>query len=133
MALNWNIERCDNWNQLIDDDNWGITNALIWTTMIVGLNGITKSNVDEFFARVDTVQKATGELVNRPNEEGNWQPYLMTHADIVRRIGLGTNADTLTKGEFFKHVKKISTLSDNKIKSLYFAALDSVTNQEVNA
>ena len=111
MALNWNIERCDNWNQLIDDDNWGITNALIWTTMIVGLNGITKSNVDEFFARVDTVQKATGELVNRPNEEGNWQPYLMTHADIVRRIGLGTNADTLTKGEFFKHVKKIRTLS----------------------
>lgn len=127
MALHWNIERCENWNELIDDNNWGVTNALIWTTMIVGLNSITTDNVDEFFARVETVQQATGQLCHAQNENGEWNPYMITHADIVRRIGLGTNADRLTKTQFFKHVEKISEFNAKKIKSLYDEALNSVS------
>lgn len=126
MALNWNIERCENWNELTDDNNWGVTNALIWTTMIIGMNSITSDNSNEFFARVDTVQKATGELCNAANENGEWNPYTITHADIVRRIGLGTNADHLTKTQFFKHVERISEFNAKKIKSLYEEALNSV-------
>lgn len=127
MALHWNIERCENWNELIEDNNWGVTNALIWTTMVVGMSSITAENADEFFARVDTVQKATGELCNTQNKIGAWIPYMITHADIVRRIGLGTNADRLTKTQFFKHVEKISEFNAKKIKSLYDEALNSVS------
>lgn len=139
MALNWNIERCNNWQELIDDKEWGVTNALIWSTMIVGLSGIDTNNVDEFYARIETVQRATGELCHKDmgtpddTEPSKWVPYLITRADIVRRIGLGTNASRLSKTEFLKHVKKISTLSDNKIKSLYYGALDSEIKEEVNA
>lgn len=127
MALNWNIGRCENWNELTDDKNWGVTNALIWTTMIIGLRDITADNADEFFARVDTVQKATGELCNVADENGVWNPYMITHADIVRRIGLGTNSTVMTKTQFFKHVERISVFNNKKIKSLYDEALNSVS------
>ena len=127
MALHWNIERCENWNELIDDNNWGVTNALIWTTMIVGMSSITADNANEFFARVDTVQQATGELCHVANKEGEWNPYLIIHADIVRRIGLGTNSSSMTKTQFFKHVEKISEFNIKKIKSLYDEALNSVS------
>lgn len=127
MALHWSIERCENWNELTDDNNWSVTNALIWTTMIIGMNSITSDNSNEFFARVDTVQQATGELCHVANEKGEWNPYMITHADIVRRIGLGTNSSTMTKTQFYKHVEKISVFNSSKIKSLFNEALNSVS------
>lgn len=133
MPLNWSIERCENWEELIDDDNWGVTNALIWTTMAIGMHGITASNAGEFFARVDTIQRATGQLCYKDTgtptdtEPSKWVPYMITHADIVRRIGLGTNASRLTKAQFFKHVERISDFSTKKLKSLYEEALNSIS------
>jgi len=127
MALHWSIESCENWNELTDDNNWGVTNALIWTTMAIGMGRISADNANEFFARVDTVQKATGQLCYANNEQGEMAPYMITHADIVRRIGLGTNASRLTKTQFFKHVERISEFNAKKIKSLYDKALDSVS------
>ena len=126
MALHWSIERCENWNELTDDNNWGVTNALIWTTMIIGMRGITTDNADEFFARVDAVQKATGQLCHAVDDKGVWNPYMITHADIVRRIGLSTNSVSMTKTQFIKHVEKISEFNTKKIKSLYEEALKSV-------
>ena len=127
MALHWSLESCNNYDELMDDNNWGVTNALIWTTMVIGMGRISADNVDEFFARVDTAQKATGQLCYATDEQGEMSPYMITHADIVRRIGLGTNASSMTKTQFFKHVEKISEFNTKKIKSLYDEALNSVS------
>lgn len=131
MPLNWNLERCENWNELTETDNaWGITNALIWTTMVIGMNEITVDNADEFFARVDTVQKATGQLayqqIIKPDTGEAWVPYFITHEDIVRRVGLHTNASRLTKTKFFQHVERISEYNARRIKSLFEDALKSI-------
>ena len=127
MALHWSLEICENADELMNDNNWGITNALIWTTMVIGMGRISAENADEFFARVDTVQKATGQLCYAVDEQNEMAPYMITHADIVRRIGLGTNASSMTKAQFFKHVEKISEFNIKKIKSLYEEALNSVS------
>ena len=126
MALHWSLEICENTDELMDDNNWGVTNALIWTTMVIGMGRITKENAHEFFARTDTVQQATGQLCYAV-DEGEMNPYMITHADIVRRIGLGTNASSMTKTQFFKHVERISDFNAKKIKSLYEEALNSVS------
>jgi len=140
MALNWTIERCDEWKQLIEDSEWGVTNALIWTTMIIGLHEITAENADEFFARTDTAQRGTGELCYKDTatpettNPSKWVPYMITHEDIVRRIGLGTNASRMTKTQFLKHMGKISKLSAEEIKMLYYSALHQAKEKgKVNA
>ena len=141
MPLNWNIERCDNWKELIEDSEWGVTNALIWTTMVVGLHEISEANANEFFARVDAVQRGTGELCYKDTgtpentDSSKWLPYFITYEDIVRRIGLGTNASRMTKTEFLKHMGKISKLDSDQIKALYYSALSQAKEKggKVNA
>jgi hypothetical protein len=121
MPLNWNITQCQNHEELLDDSVWGKTDALIWTTMVIGIPEITEDNADEFFARVETVQRVTGNLCI-----WNGDPYYFDYQDIVRRIGLHTNASRLTKAGFFKHVTNISDYNLKKAKSLYEDALKSI-------
>lgn len=133
MPLRWSIEDCEDWQELTKDNEWSITHALIWATMAIGMNRITKRNAGEFFARVDTLQRATGNLVTidtaiaDESHPDKWVPYLISEEDIFRRVGLGTNADSLTKARFFKHIENISEWNARKIKSSYETALGSVT------
>lgn len=140
MPLRWSIERCDNWEDLITDSEWGVTNALIWTTMIVGLNEITAENVGEFFARTDTAQQATGQLLHKDTatpettEPSKWVPYMITYEDVVRRIGLSSNASRMSKTEFLKHMGKISIKDSDQIKAFYYSALSEAKEKgKVNA
>ena len=52
MALNWNIEDCKNYKELTTDKEWPITNALIWSTIAIGINEITSKNVKKVFTRI---------------------------------------------------------------------------------
>ena len=72
----------------------GLTNTLIWISVPVGIQKITKENVDEFFRRVQEIEK-DGAWMNTPDG-----PAYFTRQDIVRHIGLGTNVTPVTKRTF---------------------------------
>lgn len=72
----------DNYNGLDHFTLSQTTEQLVWATMIVGLNGITKTNVREFWVRLALVQKVMGAYSG------------LTAQDVKRHIGLWTNATT---------------------------------------
>ena len=78
-----------------------ITNSFIWATMTIGLNEITEANVDEWEQRlalayeIGWLSKLTVWNGNDPDGEKNahcFEARPLTRADIVRHIGLSTNA-----------------------------------------
>lgn len=99
MALSWDITNCNNIEEIKSDTEWGRTEALIWTTMVIGLREITEDNADEFYKRIKMVEKVSGELCIKDSA-----PYFFTKEDIVKRIGLRTNSTVCTKAQFNKHV-----------------------------
>lgn len=72
----------------------GMTETLIWTSIPVGIPKITEENVDEFFRRVQEIEK-DGALMYSPDG-----PSYFTKEDIERHIGLRTNVTTVTKRTF---------------------------------
>jgi hypothetical protein len=97
MALNWNIEKCKNFKGLTTEENWGLTDTLIWATMFTGISTITEANYKEFYARLNLVQRLNGPYTNKGGK-----PYYITVDDVQRRIGLTTNAGSMTRAQFIK-------------------------------
>lgn len=95
MALNWNIQKCAHWKRLGTKKEWPITNALVWATMAVGIREITKQNFEEFYRRLHLIEKINGTFLMQ-----NGRPLFITREDVERRIGLYTNAGTITKRNF---------------------------------
>lgn len=78
----------------------GLTHTLIWISLQVGIQKITEKNVDEFFRRVQEIEK-DGAWMNSPDG-----PVHFTREDIVRHIGLGTNVTPVTKRTFDARMRK---------------------------
>jgi len=121
MALNWSIENCNDWEQLITDDNWQVTNALVWLTMGVDLGEIDVSNVNDFYARIKVWERVCGHLLIAP--------YYITFEDVFRRVGLSSNVSNQSLNEWLKRVIKIANsketnLTLTNIKATYYAALE---------
>lgn len=95
MALNWNVEKCDNYKTLVNEDEWAVTNALIWATMAVGIREITKANFQKFYDRVHEIETTRGSWLRM-----NGKPSYIKLADVKKRIGLYTNAGTFTDAQF---------------------------------
>ena len=85
MSLNWNISKCENWERLMEDDEYPVTEALIHWMMIVGFQNITEKNWGKVFARLEMIK------------EGNF-----TIDDVHARIGLSTNCQELTDAQWAK-------------------------------
>lgn len=68
----------------------GLTHALIWDTMTVGLGEITEKNLDEWMYRLCIMGRVC------PRE------MKITRQDLVNHIGLRTNASTFTRAAFKK-------------------------------
>ena len=77
----------------------GVTHSLIWISMKVGIPKITAKNVDEFFRRVQEIEK-DGAWMHSPDG-----PVYFTRDDIVRHIGLATNVTPVTKRVFDARMK----------------------------
>jgi hypothetical protein len=95
----------------------GISKSLVFMTMFIGMDEITKDNMDEFYTRAHIWEKCFGALtcgmvddkpVDRPIE----------YADVVRRIGLKTNGGSMTKAAWSKHVMtRLYADAYNKLRS----------------
>ncbi len=95
MPLNWNIEKCANYKELTNDEERNVTDSVVWATMAVGINQITKQNFEEFYRRLHIVEETNGTFLMRDGKA-----RYITQAEVGRRIGLYTNAGTVTKLSF---------------------------------
>lgn len=96
MALTWDNTAVKDIDSLTDDESATIE-ALIWATMAVGINHITLDNARDFYARVSFWEKIAGAYRFDPNG-----PVYLTPEDVLRFVGLRTNASPKTKAQFYK-------------------------------
>jgi hypothetical protein len=96
MSLNWHIRDIADLEGIKADtpDGWPVTDCMIWLCLIVGIDQITEQNAEAFWHRVHAWETITGPL----NTSGRRiEPF-----DVVRRIGLRTNAARLTDAAWRK-------------------------------
>lgn len=93
MSLNWDISKVADYKEMQETES-GITDAVIWLTMAVGLGEITEANCDEFIRRTALVQAVTGPFLSHG--------IYVTDEMIRRRIGLGTNVSDETFAKWSK-------------------------------
>ena len=116
-GLDWSLHRINEYKRVcwVHDDEGGkhlnpVTNKFIFATRNVGMSRITVNNAEEFYPRV-----LEADLVL--NEDTD-----VTLDDVVRHIGLATNAAIKTRAKFKsdliqqieKHAKALWTTDERK-------------------
>lgn len=100
MALHWNIKDCDQSACWDAEGNMTSTcEAMIWATMLVGINEITDKTIEEFAYRLEFDRKLCGTF-----RSGDDKPVSV--ATLRPFIGLKTNATTYTRIQFEKKTAK---------------------------
>jgi len=90
VALTWDITGCKDHEDLLSEENYPTTEAMIFATMGVGIGHITEANWAEFYARMIVAEYYGTEF---------------TPALIRRYIGLRTNVfPTETRAKWLKRV-----------------------------
>lgn len=100
MALHWNMEDVEAFDEIKEGFEWDITEAIIFGTMTIGINEITEDNADEVFVRLRMAEAVTGAPFWGPSEDGGRKEISWSHEMVTRRIGLRTNASPLSKAKF---------------------------------
>tara|TARA_Y100000817_G_scaffold299455_1_gene277575 strand:- start:695 stop:1009 length:315 start_codon:yes stop_codon:yes gene_type:complete len=85
MSLNWDISKCKNWQRLMREDEYPVTEGLIHWMMVAGFRSITEKNWGKVFARL--------EMMSKDN---------FTVDEVYDRIGLSTNCNELTDAQWAK-------------------------------
>lgn len=106
MPLNWSVAACNNFKDLQEGAEWNITNHLIWQTMNIGINEITIDNIPEFIARLSVWETLSQNHFLIYNAEKDIvERHDIKVSDMVKRIGMKTNASTLTDAKFKSAIK----------------------------
>jgi len=110
MSLNWSLAKMKNveelcWEPDLSANGTGtkmtaITETLIFGTMTIGINSITKDNFAEFHRRLLESSMAHGVKWLVVSVEGQITHRDPTLAEVYSHIGLSTNADTKTKAQW---------------------------------
>lgn len=98
MALTWDVTACEDSESLIGEQEWPITNALVWATISCGMCLDDPKDFPEFYARLYVVEKLTGPMI----ADGDGKPYSITAEDVRKRIGLRTNVGHETRAQWLK-------------------------------
>jgi hypothetical protein len=90
MALHWNIKRVKDVEEITGAaDERGITDAIVWASLVYDLGRVTQKNVDEWLFRQEFARRVDDFY---PLFRGAKRCPLT--AEIERRIGLTTNVTT---------------------------------------
>ncbi len=109
MSLDWDIGDVDNylnvcWIKDEHEDNKKlnpVTESLVFTTMSVGINHITKNNLYDFYLRTLVVADVYGMPLTYWNADQT-ETRNFTLEEVKQHIGLSTNASTFTANQFMK-------------------------------
>lgn len=120
MPLNWNIDKCRDWEELNCGEEWPATNTAIWMSLISGYAGITEDNWADWYARV----ALWGRVVDNRDDDP------LTPEQVHRRIGLSTNCwPSLTQKEWVKDKlgidRYLAEIKGNGIRAVEKADADS--------
>ena len=74
-----------------------ITKYLVYQSMVIGLDEITKSNADEWLIRLQFVNRLYGTSLMTRDDKNAVKPYKITFEDLERHIGLKTNSHRFTR------------------------------------
>ena len=74
-----------------------ITKYLVYQSMVIGLDEITQSNVDEWLIRLNFLNRLYGSSLMTRDEKGVAKPYKITFENLERHIGLKTNSHRFTR------------------------------------
>lgn len=119
MSMNIDCSKVENWQEIwgkdASDKEQLITEAVMWGCQMVGIYKITEENWEEYYRRVNLmfqVGETNFMLSNDGTTFGERIP--ITPADVHRRIGLSTNANTMSKTAFAKKVMEYMENNVNK-------------------
>jgi len=111
MALSYELGKIAGWEALVVDDPdygpgslRGTTQALVFLTMTVALNEITRKNLPEWERRIECL-RGTGFPAPGYHKGADWWP---SRADLERHVGLSTNATRMQKTEW--HRRKLAAI-----------------------
>lgn len=123
MSLNWNMENVDKLEDLHSDDNeWAISESIIWATMMVDLGEITEDNIDEWAYRLALLQAVWG-----ANMSASGNPFYLTKEHIERRVGLSVNVGNMTRNQWLKKL-----LKDDNVRNISKRHEDNNTSIKAN-
>ena len=98
MSLNYDIRNVP--ERFKEDGEWAITNALIWGTLSVQMGSISVENWKEFYTRCHMVEAVYGPWLMEQDDDGKPVPRRIQPTDVRNRIGLHTNAGTMSPAKF---------------------------------
>lgn len=79
-----------------------VTETIIWMSLAVDLNEITKNNVDEWVFRMNLLNALPKGSVGRL--QGDLGSFLVNRLDIVNHIGMKTNAANRTRAAWLARI-----------------------------
>ena len=111
MALTWDLTEIKDSKELcwVPSDEEGkfelgaVTNTLIWSTILIGMNSITEKNSKEFHKRLIEFEVIHGEGMLIENGK-NRQPTL---EEIQLHAGLKTNANLMESRKWGNSIKRM--------------------------
>ena len=109
MSLNYNLGEIEDWKTTCtneDGSTSALTEILIFATMAIGMNEVTESNADEFFVRLNLLEKTNGAFLVRDGK-----PRFVTRDEVRDHVGLHTNASRVPRGKWSK--KLVDDMIDN--------------------
>ena len=74
-----------------------ITKYLVYQSMVIGLDEITKNNFDEWLIRLNFLNRLYGSSLMTRDEKNVTRPYKITFEDLEKHIGLKTNSHRFTR------------------------------------
>ena len=113
MSLDYNLKDIRSFEDLCYDKKGmaPLTECLVFSTMSIGMNRITKENYKEFFIRLSALYSVSGFPLRRFNEETQkLEKFAPSLYDVRDHIGLKTNASRKSMSAFMngliKHVEE---------------------------
>jgi hypothetical protein len=103
MSLDFSVKRVKDYSELfiIDDDGvdrvCDLTKCVVFSTLAIGLSEITANNVDEWVFRSTMLHSVGRAVISRGGKSS-----ALARAEIIRHIGLTTNATTCTRKHFLR-------------------------------
>ena len=116
MSLNYDLTRVRDREEVSEHKRLkAVADALIRSTISVGIGEITEKNADRFYGRLRLAELVYGAFLdeNHGTEENpDWRPVYISREEVRRFIGLRTNVFPMKPDSKFLEQLQLSLIED---------------------